>query len=161
VLQFFVILSGAVNGDPENKIWFLQASTAGIPGSGTHNVPNPARWTYFAICGVKNGKNVDCHDVRPALPFSPPQNFQTHLNIPKQFIGTDQYYYLSRFMFAFYLVALFFSVIGFLLCIAAFFGRLGAYMTGLCSLLACLFQAVTASLMTYVFPYHFETYKHS
>ena len=84
LLQFLVILSGGVNGNPENQIYFLEASNIGnIP-----NARNPSRWTFFAVCGVDlNGRNANCGAPVPALPFDPPRNFNTQTNVPQQFIG--------------------------------------------------------------------------
>ena len=84
LLQFLVILSGGVNGNPENQIYFLEASTIrNIP-----NARNPSRWTFFAVCGVDlNGRNANCGAPVPALPFDPPRNFNTQTNVPQQFIG--------------------------------------------------------------------------
>lgn len=146
LLQFFTILSGAVNGNPEDQFYFLEASNIGnIPGA-----RNPSRWTFFAICGVdaSDGHNSDCGNVVPALPFDPPRNFGTGTNVPEQFIGTHQYYYLSRFMFAFYLIALFFAVIALFTSVLALCSRLGGYLTGLTVAVALFFQILAASLMT-------------
>ena len=146
MLQFFVILSGTHIGTPVDLVYFLQANTGGINGGGM--VRNPTRWTFFSICGVLNGRNANCGNVVPALPFDPPRNFGTTNGVPAQFIGTTKFYYLSRFMFAFLLVALFFAVIAFFLSILALCTRLGAYLTGLNAAIALFFQALAASLMT-------------
>ena len=71
VMQFFTILSGAINSAPLNKFYFLQAATGGID-----NARNPSRWTFFAICGrdPSSGLNANCGNVVPALPFDPPRN---------------------------------------------------------------------------------------
>jgi len=82
LLQFLVILSGAVQGNPVNKVYFLQAATTGVNGA-----RNPARWTFFAICGVVNGANGNCGNVVPALPFDPPTNFGTTTGLPAAFEG--------------------------------------------------------------------------
>jgi len=145
LLQFFTILSGAITSTPIDKFYFLQASTNGIP-----NARNPSRWTYFAICGVdeSSGNNANCGAVVPALPFDPPRNFGTEQSVPEQFIGTHQYYYLSRFMFAFYLIALFFAAIALLTGLLALVSRLGGYISSLTTSIALFFQALAAALMT-------------
>ena len=152
-MQFFTILSGAVSGSPENQFYFLEASNIGnIP-----NARNPARWTFFAICGVNpdNGHNANCGKVVPALPFDPPRNFGTESNIPSQFLHTHKFYYLSRFMFAFYLVALFFAVVALFTGLLALFSRLGGYLSGLTTSAALFFQTLAAALMTYVIRFIF------
>jgi len=145
LFQFFVILSGAVNGSPENQIYFLQASgLQRITGA-----RNPSRWAFFAICGVNSaGHNANCGSVVPALPFDPPRNFGTTMNIPEQFIGTHKFYYLSRFMFAFYLIALFFAVCALFTGLLALCSRLGGYLSGLNTAIALFFQTLAAALMT-------------
>ena len=160
VLQFFVVLSGVVNSSaPINNVYFLQASTAGISSNGNNPVPNPARWTYFATCGVRNGHNADCGKVTAAMPFDPVRNFGTETNVPAGLVqhpGT--YYYLSRVMWAFYLIALFFAVVALLLGVFAVCSRLAAKFTGLVTIIALVMQTVTAALMTYVhLPHHGAT----
>ncbi|KAF1982877.1 SUR7-domain-containing protein [Aulographum hederae CBS 113979] len=149
LLQFLVILSGTAYHNPLNQVFFIEANTDGIPGA-----PNPARWTYFSICGVSDsGKNTNCGPVHPALPFQPQHrdDFGTETGVPEAFIGTNHYYYLSRFMFAFYLIALFFAVIGLFTGLLALCTRLGAYLSGLNSFIALFFQTITAALMTACF----------
>jgi len=138
-------LTGGVNGSPLDKFYFLEASTNGIP-----NARNPSRWTFFAICGAdpSSGHNANCGAPVPALPFDPPRNFGTQQNLPEQFIGTHQYYYLSRFMFAFYLIALFFAAVALLSGLLALCSRLGGYLSSLMTFIALFFQSLAASLMT-------------
>lgn len=145
LLQFFVILSGATNGTPVGNVYFLQTTTNGISGP---DVRNPTRWTFLALCGAENGQNANCRGTQPALPFDPPNNFGTEQNIPDRFIGTNKFYYMSRFMFAFYIIALFFAVVAFFTSVLALCFRLGAYLTGLNTAIALFFQAITAALMT-------------
>lgn len=62
--------------------------------------------------------------------------------------STHYYYYMSRFMFAFYLIALFFAVVAFFTGMLALCTRLGAYLSSLTTFMAFFFQALAASLMT-------------
>jgi len=147
VLQFFLILSGAVSSAPIDLFYFLEASTNGIA-----DARNPSRWTFFSICGVdpSTGHNANCGAVVPALPFDPPRNFGSTDGIPEQFIGTHTYYYLSRFMFAFFLMALFFAAVALATGALALCSRLGGYLSAMTTLVALFFQALAAALMTYV-----------
>lgn len=145
-MQFLVVLSG-LSPSPLNRVYFLEASTAGITG-GNERLQNPTRWTYLSICGVQDGLNANCGPTGAAIPFDPPRNFATEQNVPEQFVGTSRYYYLSRVSWAFYIVALFFSVVAFFISLAAYFARLGAYLTGFTTLLALVFQALCSALMT-------------
>lgn len=53
-------------------------------------------------------------------------------------------------MFAFYLIAVFFTVIAFFSGFLAICARLGAYLSGLTTVIALFFQALAAALMTWV-----------
>lgn len=148
-MQFLIILSGAISSSPENQVYFLQASTNGVTGS---SIPNPARWTYFAVCGTdSNGNNANCGSTTAALPFNAPQNFGTSDGLPADLVNnTNRYYYLSRFAWVFYIIALFFAVCAFLVSLLALCSRLGAYLTGATTAIAWFFQTLAAALMTYV-----------
>lgn len=147
-MTFFVVLSGVNSlGTPINQVYFLEASTGGVT-SNSPNYHNPDRWTYLSICGVENGNNANCGHTKAAQTFDPPRNFGTEMGLPTQFIGTKKFYWLSRFTWAFYIVALFFAVVAFFLSVFALCTRLGAYLSGFFTLLALFFQTLTASLMT-------------
>lgn len=148
LLQLLVILSGGVNSFPISTVWFLRASTDGIANSPR----NPTSWTYWALCGVDQatGRNTDCGAKVPALPFSPTHrtNFGTSDGVPEEFIGTNHFFYMSRFMWVFYLMALVFAAIALLTGLLALCSRLGGYLSGLMTAVAALFQLVAAALMT-------------
>ena len=147
VLQILVILSG-LKGTPMNEVYFLQASTNGIKGSGEY-FHNPTRWTYLSICGVADGKNSDCGKKAADIPFDPVANFKTTSGVPEKFVTKPKrFFYLSRVAWAFYLIALFFAACALLISLAALCARLGAYLTGLTTVIAMLCQAVAAALMT-------------
>lgn len=145
LFQFLTILTGGINDSPLDKFYFLEATTNNIP-----NARNPSRWTFFAICGAdpSSGNNANCGAVVPALPFDPPRNFGTEQNVPDEFIGTKEYFYLSRFMFAFYLIALFFAAVALISGLLALCSRLGGYLSSLMASIALFFQVLAAALMT-------------
>jgi hypothetical protein len=143
-MMFFILLGGTTNHSPVNKFYFLQVDTTGIPGfRGDH------RWTFWNLCPVVHGKN-NCGEVHPAFPLDPPshRNFDTHIGVPKAFIGTSKYFYMTRFMFAFELIALFFAVCAFFTGMLALCTRLGSYLSGLLTTIALFFQTLMAALMT-------------
>lgn len=148
LLEFFILLAGAVNGSPVNMFYFLQVDTSNIQGA-----PALSRWTYWNVCDGSSGNNVCDHStmygsIKPARPFDPPRNFGTDNNIPGQFIGTHYFYLMTRFMFAFMLIALFFSVCSLFTGLLALCTRLGAYLSGALASIAWFFQALNAALMT-------------
>jgi SUR7/PalI family len=148
--MFFITLAGAVDAAPINRWYFLEAATGNIP-----NAPDVSRWTFWNVC-ARTGSRTDCSgdanylSVHPAFPFNPPgkMNFNTEVNVPKQFIKTDFYYLMTRFMFAFNLIALFFGVCALFTGVLALCTRLGAYLSGLLTMIAAFFQAINCSLMT-------------
>lgn len=150
LFMFFILLAGAVDHGPVNKFYLLQADTRNIPGA-----PRVSRWSYWNVCGVENGRTV-CGDqsysqVHPAYPLDPASHrtFDTTVNVPENFVDNHNYYFLmTRFMFAFMLIALFFGVLGLFTGLLALCTRLGAYLSGLMTMIALFFQAINASLMT-------------
>ncbi|KAI9885048.1 MAG: hypothetical protein M1823_003147 [Watsoniomyces obsoletus] len=142
LLLFLVVLGGTRDRTPLDDIYFLRAETSGIGGA-----PREARWTLWNACETENGRNV-CPSVRAAYPLDPPRNFGSDDDIPADFIGTKKYYYLTRFMFAFILIALFFAVLSLFTGLLALCSRLGGALSGLLAAVALFFQTVTAALMT-------------
>lgn len=154
VFELFVILSGvhSVKVTPFDQTYFLQADTSGVTSGGTR-VPNPARWTFFSICGANSGHNANCLPVSAAVPFDPKRNFHTTntgvSNLPASIVNhASMYYYLSRVAWAFYIIAIFFAVVALFLSFTAICSRLAAKLTGLMTLIAVVMQIVCASLMT-------------
>jgi SUR7/PalI family len=147
--MFFILLAGAIDGFPVNRWYFLEANTNGIPGA-----PNPARWTYWNVCGVQGARtacgNQSYSNVHAAFPLDPPsgREFDTRVGIPENFIGTRYYFLMTRFMFAFMLIALFFAVCALFTGLLALCTRLGAYLSGFLTMIALFFQAIQAGLMT-------------
>jgi len=143
LLHFFVLLAGAVNGRPVNFIYFLQADTSGISGA-----PATSRWTFWNVDGVDGNGYTIPSSVHPAWPLDPPNNFGTSTGVPAGFVGTKYYYYMTRFMFAFNLIALFFMVVALITGLLAICSRLGSKLSGLMTVVAFVFEALTAALMT-------------
>ncbi|KAL8686461.1 MAG: hypothetical protein Q9224_005441 [Gallowayella concinna] len=99
LLILFTLLGGAIDKNPFNKFYFLEAATNDL---GT--AAPLSRWTFWSSCSVVDGHNA-CPGVKPAYPFDPRRNFGTDT-----IFGGTKYYLESRFMFAFVLIALFFAV---------------------------------------------------
>ena len=147
--MFFILLAGAVDGFPVNRWYILEADTSNIPNS-----PPLSRWTYWNVC-AKDGARTACGNVHyskvnAAFPLDPPsgRQFNTHVNVPHNFIHTDFYFLMTRFMFAFMLIALFFAVCALFTGLLALCTRLGAYLSGFLTMVALFFQAIQAALMT-------------
>ncbi|MCJ1255779.1 hypothetical protein MMC24_003596 [Lignoscripta atroalba] len=143
LLILLTVLAGAVDANPVNKIYFLEAATSGISGA-----PPVSRWTLWNVCDIApTGLNM-CPGVRAAFPLDPPRNFGTDQGVPPTFLGTKKFFYLTRFMFAFVFISLFFAVSALFLGIFALCSRIGSYLSSLTCSVALFFQTLTACLMT-------------
>ena len=147
--MFLILLAGAINHDPVNRYYFVEADTGNIPGA-----PQISRWTYWNVC-PKVGSAIACGDrhyekVHAAFPFNPPgkSNFNTDVNVPLRFQNTDFYYLMTRFAFAFMLIALFFGVCALFTGLLALCSRIGAYLSGLLTMIATFFQVLQCALFT-------------
>jgi hypothetical protein len=148
LLIFLTLLAGSYNHTPLNEVYFLQADTGNIPGA-----PATSRWTFWNLCGVTDGGKNDCGKSHPDFPFDPPshRNFNTTDNVPHQFIGTKHYFLMSRFMFPFIIIGLFFAVLSLFTGLLAMCTRIGSYLSGFLAWLGLTFQSITTCLMTAVF----------
>lgn len=103
LLLIFIILSGSTNNFPFNTFYSFKADTSKIPGAYQESA-----WSFWGVCNYNNWS--ECK-VGPAFPISPEDNFGTTSNVPNDFIANrNTYYYLSRFSFAFLILALGFTV---------------------------------------------------
>jgi len=150
VLLFFVILSGVKNSSPLNKTYFLSADTSSIAGSGRAT----SRWTYFYVCGEGN---TNCGKAVPALPFGAAW-VGGSTGAPRELVGkhykhttSTYYYYMWRFGWVFYLLALVFDVFGFFSALLAPFSRLASAWSGVVVGFALFWMSLAAALMTTVF----------
>ncbi|KAI1478234.1 SUR7/PalI family-domain-containing protein [Daldinia eschscholtzii] len=149
VMLFFVILSAVTTTSPLRQTYFLSAQTGGITGA------RPVtQWAYFYICGEGN---TDCSGAWPAPPLGWAWSANP-ANAPETLVGTHggdttsfYYYYMWRFGWVFYLIALVFSVLAFFAGFVACCGRLGSAIAGLGALVALFFHTIAVSMMTAVF----------
>jgi len=149
VLLFFVILSGVKNTTPLNKTYFLEADTSSIDGARA-----VSRWTYFYICGAGN---TDCGAPVPDLPLGYAW-IGGQEGVPGALLGSlgkgttsKYYYYMWRFGWVFYLLALIFDVFAFFTAALAPCSRLASGMAGLLISIALFWMSLGAALMTVTF----------
>ncbi|KAG0650433.1 SUR7 family fmp45 [Hyphodiscus hymeniophilus] len=149
VLLFFVVLSGVSNSIPLNKTYFMRADTSTIAGARA-----TSQWTYFYVCGEGN---TNCGKPVPDLPIGYAWIGGT-AGVPESLVGgfgkhttSKYYYYMWRFGWVFYLLALIFDVLGFFAALLAPCSRLASGLSGLIMMAALFFLSLGASLMTAVF----------
>lgn len=151
VLLFFVILAGVRDTVPLNETFFLSADISSFHT----NVDTPSgygQWTLWGVCGATtDGKNVNCGSHHAAFPFSPSDNFGSG-SVPAYFVDHHHFfYYASRIMFAFFIIALAFTIFSAFTGLLALCSRLGSAVSSVFAMGACLFDIVAAALMTAVF----------
>jgi hypothetical protein len=85
------------------------------------------QWTLWGVCGATtDGKNVNCGKHHPGYPFSPADNFGS-AHVPAYFVNhEDFFFFTSRFMFAFFLIAITFAVVSLFTGLLALCSRLGS-----------------------------------
>ncbi|KAH0426926.1 cortical patch protein [Colletotrichum kahawae] len=150
VLLMFVILSAVKDTAPLNNTYFLQADTTGITGARN----GLTRWTYFYYC---NDQNTDCWGPWPAPAFGWAWG-QDAANVPSGLAGghgggttSTEFFYLWRFGWVTYLIALFFTVFAWFGSFLACCGRLGSALAFMVSATALFFLTIAVSLMTATF----------
>ncbi|PGH09882.1 hypothetical protein AJ79_05609 [Helicocarpus griseus UAMH5409] len=144
IFMILTLIGGAQNKNPLDRTWFLEADTSRIPGA--HPV---SRWTFWGICGT-NGEKNDCGGTTAAFPLDPPShwNFGTTEGVPEGFIGTSTYFYMTRFMFAFMLIGLFFIFLALVTGLLAMCTSIGGWISAFLTVIGLIFQIVTTCLMT-------------
>ncbi|KAI2639352.1 SUR7/PalI family-domain-containing protein [Xylaria nigripes] len=151
VFLFFVILAGETPSSPFKSTYFLSADTSGI--SGARPV---SQWTYLRICGEGN---TDCSRAWPDPPVGWAWSKDpTGPNLPEKLIGsygngTTSYtlFYLWRFGWAIYLLALLSSIVTFFTSFLGFCGRIGSAVAGLAAAISFSLLTIAAVLMTVTF----------
>ncbi|CAN3376690.1 hypothetical protein DIURU_004475 [Diutina rugosa] len=143
VMMIFVILGGSSSHTPIRQFWWLEADTQGIGNS---------RWdrTAWSFWGKCNANDFNDCDLGPAYPISPQDNFRT-TDVPGNFHSSrGAYFYLTKFAFAFCLIAFCFVCFTFLTHLAQFcFTRGDKYNTFLLAF-ALFFAAGWVSFQTAV-----------
>lgn len=152
LLLFFIVLAGSKSdGNVLNKWYFLTVDT-----SNYNNVSYPvSRWSMYGICGYQKGVSlskpgsfIGCTPNKPAYPFDPKRNFRIAENNLWVEFKTNKFYYMTRFQYPFYLIALFFDVVAFFVSIISGCLRAAGLINVISIFLTALFSVIAASLST-------------
>lgn len=144
-MLFLILLGGAFDTITLNQVFFIEADTRGIP-----NAPDGiARWTLYNTCAENtNGPSRNCRGNIAAYPFDPVRNFCTTENVPREFIqNQDTYFYLTRFLYVFYVLTLICSISSLAAAFFVAFTRIAIVL----SASALFFSAFAASIMSACF----------
>jgi hypothetical protein len=137
---------------PLNETFFLSADISSLNTNGAIDTPSGyGQWTLWGICGATtDGRNVNCGSHKAAFPFSPADNFNG--TVPAYFTDHEHFlWYGSRFMFAFFIIALAFAIFSMFTGLLALCSRLGSAVSSVFALAACVIDIVAAALMTAVY----------
>lgn len=146
LLLILIILSGSLTQYPINRFYWIQADTSNIP-----NAPSTTRWTFWGACSIENGITTCGEHLAPATPISPMDNFDTTINVPAKFIDhRDHFYYLSRFSFCFFWIALAFIGVAFLLYFIAVCSKKIFQVVLILSIVGSIFNIIAVVLQTAV-----------
>jgi len=149
VLLFFVVLAGITSSAPLNETYFIAVDLSKFANANVTSPTHTGHWTLWGICGADaSGNNVNCPHASPAFPFDLIANLGTN-GVPQAIANSANFfYYMSRFAFAFYLIALVFAVIAFVLGLLALCSRLGGAISSVFGFLALFFAVAAAALTT-------------
>lgn len=144
LLLILIIISGATNSSAVDGFYWVQGDTSGIP-----NAPDFTRWTFWGACSLQDGTTHCGGNLSPAYPISPVDNFGTKTNVPSKFISNrDSLYYLTRFSFPFFWIALAFIGISFLLYIGTWCSYGFSQVVWILTSVGCLFNVTAVVLQT-------------
>lgn len=146
LLLLLIILSGTTQSYPIDRFYWVQANTTGIP-----NASDVTRWTFWGACGNDDGHTVCSGNLAAAYPISVVDNFHTRENVPSKFISNrDSFYYLSRFAFAFFWIALSFIGVSFILYILTWFSEVILQVVFILMAFGCFFNICAVVFQTAV-----------
>lgn len=150
LMLLFIVFSGAIQHFPFNRFYWVEADVSSIASAGA----NFARWTFWGLCypdSYDAGSTNNCPSLGPDVPISPFDNFGNSTGLPVDFVNNrDTYFYLSRFSFPFFLIALVFAGVSF---IGSLFTPCWSAMRKVVTffvIIACLFCTTAACLITAV-----------
>ena len=146
VFALFIILAGVTSDQPLDRTWFLQADTSGIQGA-----KDTTRWTFLYFC---DDHNENCGDSRPAPAFGKAWAADAS-NAPEALVGShgggttsSYYFYMWRFGWVWFILALATSLFAFFSGFLACCGRIGAFISSIVSFFALAFWTLAAVFMT-------------
>ncbi|SCV02095.1 LANO_0F15170g1_1 [Lachancea nothofagi CBS 11611] len=161
LLLILIILSGSTTSFPVNRFYWLEADTSGITGAPDQS----ARWTFWGLCTRDSSSgDVTCPTLAPAYPISPRDNFGSApaSELPTSFVDSRAtYYYLTRFSFCFFWVALAFMGVAFLLYVISWCSYAFTKVVFILAAVGALFDTAAVSCQTAATVMARNAFKHS
>jgi len=147
VFLFFVILGGVSSVVPFSEDFFLSVDLSSLKNGKT----GYARWTMWQVClaDTPSGPNTSCGVSKPAYAFDITPYLPANSDLIDSLLSkANFYYYMSRFAFAFYLIAIAFAVFSLFTGLLALCSRLGGAVSSFLGFIALFFALAAAVLMT-------------
>lgn len=150
LLLILTLLSGGVQKNPINEFFYLDAALT-VPGIDSPD--GRVRFTNYNICGVQNGRNVNCGPTKAAFGFNPVNDISSSdPSLPAGIVANNsKSKTTSKAYYSFLIIAAFFTMVAMFTSIIACFGRIGAFIGFITTLVAWATCAIAASLMTVVY----------
>ncbi|AAS53739.1 AFR368Cp [Eremothecium gossypii ATCC 10895] len=144
LLLLFIVFSGSIESSPIDRLYWLRAQTDGFNGAFGWS-----KWTFWGLCNGEGAHNRECGRMSPAYPLSPADNFGGVL--PARFVeDQDTFFYLSRFAFCFFWIALSFIAIAFLFCVFTWCSYSFTKVVFTMVLIGCVFNVAAVACQTAV-----------
>jgi len=152
LLLFFILLAGIKSdGNVLNKWYWLAADTSNIT-----NAPYPvSRWSMYGLCGYEQGSDVkhpgsfiNCTSNTADYPFDLSRNFNIDKSDLSFSFQTNKFFYMTRFQFPFYLIAIFFDVVALFASLVGGNFRAAGFVTSASTFLTFIFSTIAAALST-------------
>jgi hypothetical protein len=150
IMLFCVFLSGAKNSGPLDQLYFIEvkiSSTKYLSPAGS------LRWTAWNICGVQDGRSVNCSKTSPGHPYDPAEQVLNSVPaLPKSVIEhSAESATATRTSFAFLVLAIVVACVTLAIAPGSCLGRWGSLASLVSGTFMLFFLGVTAVVATVVF----------
>ncbi|ODV90725.1 hypothetical protein CANCADRAFT_44365 [Tortispora caseinolytica NRRL Y-17796] len=137
LMLFLYFLGGISDVTPLNRMWYVRV---GEPDVGF-------AWTIWNVCTYGGGSVYNCTTPMPDYAFQPELILEASA-IPEIYIGgNSHYYYLSRFTWPFFLLALAFCSFAFIFSMLSFCSRLASYIIAVLISIGLVFDVIASSIL--------------
>lgn len=150
LLLFFIILGGIKGTGVTSHLYYFRAVTSSIVPS----TPGVTQWSFWGVCFYSGdnashpGDNVGCSPHHPAFGFDLGNNLGTS-DVPDSFRRRhNSLYYLSRFLFPFFVIGLFFEVVKLFVFPFQYKSKIVSLTAYISNVVSFLFVTTAAALVT-------------
>lgn len=150
LLLFFIILGGIKGSGVTSHFYYFRAVTTSV----APDTAGVTQWSLWGNCQYSGddasspGDNVSCTDHHPAYGFDLGKNLGVS-DVPESFSSRhNSLYYMSRFLFPFFLIGLFFAVLNLFIFPFQYKSKIVSLVAYISNILSFLFVTSAAGLVT-------------